>query len=169
MHIEIEPLKKIVIDGISVCLGMERSRVEALLGKGEPVAERCYYYGGELSVSYDRFGNVEFMEFLGGTDGNLKPYVYGISAFDGEAGEVSVLLQRHNGGEISDDEGGHCHTFRNLSLGLYRESTPESVSEMVEEAKKLGEPMGPEDIAYEWKRANHWATIGIGVPGYYQP
>ena len=38
---------------------------------------------------------------------------------------------------------------------------------MIEEADGFGNPMSEEEIEYESKKANHWATIGIGVKGYY--
>lgn len=37
MNIEIFPLEKVIVDGVSVYLGMDRSAVEAALGKGQPV------------------------------------------------------------------------------------------------------------------------------------
>lgn len=43
MNIEIYPLEKIVIDGVSVCLGMEQTAVEAAIGKGSYEGERYYY------------------------------------------------------------------------------------------------------------------------------
>ena len=39
---------------------------------------------------------------------------------------------------------------------------------MIEEAKSDGNPMPDDEIQYEMKRANHWATIGCGNIGYYQ-
>ena len=42
------------------------------------------------------------------------------------------------------------------------------IAEMMEEAKSFGNPMSDDEIQYEMKRANYWATIGIGVAGYYQ-
>ena len=42
------------------------------------------------------------------------------------------------------------------------------VEEMIEESASSGTPMSDEEMQYEWNRASHWATIGIGVTGYYQ-
>ena len=40
---------------------------------------------------------------------------------------------------------------------------------MIEEMKADGIPTEDnEDLAADIKRANHWATIGIGVAGYYR-
>lgn len=45
---------------------MGRSKIEAVIGSGQQVGERYYYYNGELAISYDSFGKVNFIEFLGG-------------------------------------------------------------------------------------------------------
>jgi len=39
---------------------------------------------------------------------------------------------------------------------------------MIEEAKSFGNPMSDDEIEYEMKRANYWATIGCGSVVYYQ-
>ncbi len=168
MRIEIYPLEKAVLDGVSIDLGMERSAVEALLGCGEAVEHRCYYYENELAIDYDKDGKVEFIEFLGGIDGLLKPVIYGISAFDTDADELYAILKQQNHGEIDDSECGYSYAFLNISVGVYRESTPEDVSEMIAEAKRDDCPLSDEEIADEMKRAHRWATLGIGTAGYYQ-
>lgn len=157
-----------MVDGVSICFGAGRTAVEATIGKGKFVRDRYYYFDSELSISYDQFGNVIFIEFLGGIEGRWKPSIYGVSVFDADAKEICELLKQHNGSEMIDTEQGYCYSFLNLSIGLYREATPESVAEMIEESKRLGEPMDHAEIEFERKRANHWASIGIGTAGYYQ-
>lgn len=48
------------------------------------------------------------------------------------------------------------------------QDSPEDLTEMIEEAANFGNPLSPDETEYETKRANHWATIGIGVEGYYE-
>ena len=55
-----------------------------------------------------------------------------------------------------------------VCLGIYRETVPKEVEKMIEEAASFGNPMSDDEIQYEMKRANHWATIGVGIAGYYQ-
>lgn len=168
MNIEIYPLEKIVIDGVSVCLGMEQSAVEAAIGKGSFVRECCYYYNNELAIYYDAHKKVEFIEFLGGVDGSLRPTIYGFSVYDNSADELTALLRQKNDGEVDDHENGYSYAFLNISVGVYREARPEDIAEMIEEMKADGIPTEDnEDLAADIKRANHWATIGIGVAGYY--
>ena len=40
--------------------------------------------------------------------------------------------------------------------------------EMEQEAKENGEPLTREEYEYEMKKANYWATFGLGVEGYYK-
>ena len=169
MKIEIYPLEKIVVDGVSIYLGMDQSDVETAIGKGQLVGKRYYYYDSDMAIDYSENKTVEFIEFLGGIDGSLHPAIYGVSAFDIHADELSDLLRQKNDGEIDDSEQGYSFAFLNISVGVYRERRPADVVEMIEEMKADGIPTeGNADIAEEMRKADHWATIGVGVAGYYQ-
>lgn len=68
-----------------------------------------------------------------------------------------------------DPEQGRSISFADISVGVYRELRPVDVLEMIEEMKAAGIPTeGNEDVAADMKRASHWATIGVGVAGYYR-
>lgn len=120
-----------------------------------------------MAIDY-RNNKVEFMEFLGGIDGLLKPAIYGISVFETQANDLFEVLKEQNNGEIGDNENGFSYQFQNISVGVYREAVPEDIKEMIEESVSYEEPMSDNEIEDEMKRANHWATIGVGVVGYYQ-
>ncbi len=167
MSIEIFPLDKVVIDGVAIYLGMEQAAVEAAIGKGEVIGNRCYYFNSEMAIDYIN-NKVEFIEFLCGIDGMLKPAIYGISAFETQANDLFEVLKKQNNGVIGDTENGYSYQFQNISVGVYREAIPKEVEEMIEEATSFGNPMTDDEIQYEMKRANHWATIGVGIAGYYQ-
>ena len=169
MNIEIFPLEKVMIDGVPIYLGMEQSAVETAIGKGQPVRNRYYYYGNEIAIDYSENKTVEFIEFLGGIDGSVHPVIYGVSAFDAPADELADLLRQKNDGEIDDSEQGYSLAFLNISVGVYRERLPFDVMEMIEEMRAEGIPTeNNEEVAEEMRKANHWATIGVGVDGYYQ-
>lgn len=122
-----------------------------------------------MAIDYGDDNTVEFIEFLGGIDGSLHPVIYGVSAFDTAADELADLLRQKNGGEIDDSEQGYSLCFLNISVGVYREIRPSDVTEMIEEMQSDGIPVeNNEDIASEMRRADHWATIGVGVAGYYR-
>ena len=167
MKVEIYPLDKVVFDNISIGFGMEKSAVELELGKGQPVGNKYYYFNNEMAIEYIE-NKVVFVEFLGGVNGKLRPVIYGVSAFDMDASELVEILKSNNGGKISDNEGGYSYQFPNIGIGVYREAIPNEITEMIETAKCFGNPMSNDEIQYEMKRANHWATIGCGSVGYYQ-
>ena len=74
-----------------------------------------------------------------------------------------------NDGEVDDNEQEYSYAFRNISVRIYRKIRPSDVAEMIEEMKADGVATEDnEDLANDMRRANHWATIGIGVAGYYR-
>ena len=121
-----------------------------------------------MAIDYDDSKRIEFIEFLGGIDGLLHPVIYGVSAFDAHADELTDLLLRKNNGEVVDTEQGYSYAFPNIGVGIYREIRPSDVAEMIEEMKADGiATENNEDLANDMRKAMHWATIGIGVADYY--
>lgn len=167
MKAEIFPLEKVVINDVSVFFGMEQAAIEAVIGKGQLIGQRNYYFHQEVAIDYIE-NKVAYIEFLGGTDGAFKPIIYGVSAFDCHAQALVDILKEQNNGEICDMEGGYSYHFSNISIGVYREAIPEEIAEMIKEAASFGNPMCPDEIEYENKKANHFATIGAGCAGYFQ-
>ena len=167
MNIEIYPLKKILINHVAIYFGMEKSIVDTAIGNGQRIGNRYYYLNNEMAIDYNDH-KVEFIEFFGGIDGMLKPTIYGISAFEAQANDLFEVLKKQNNGMVGDHENGYSYQFENISVGVYREAVPQEVEEMIEEAASFGNPMSDDEIQHEMKRANHWATIGVGISGYYQ-
>ncbi|MBO5055590.1 MAG: hypothetical protein J5988_03590 [Eubacterium sp.] len=166
--IEIIPLVGINWEGKSVCLQAAREEIINILGTPYGAfGKSIYYFQNDLRIDFDGNGRAEFIEFLGGIDGKLQPEVYGVKAFEARADELFNILKMNNNGEINDNENGYSYGFLNISVGIFRERTPEDVREMIEEAEEEGEELEQEDLEYEKRKAEHWATIGIGVKGYY--
>ena len=169
MQIEIIPLTKLVIDNNSINLGMKKADVESVLGRGVHIDERYYYYDSELAIDYNNKQRVEFIEFLGGIEGTLRPMIYGVSAFEVEEDELVALLTSHNYGEVEDTENGYSLAFLNSSVGVFRQIKPSDIDEMIEEMKADGVPIeGNEDLEADIRKSKHWDTIGFGVDGYYR-
>lgn len=167
--IKIVPLAGIECDGAKIALAASGKDVEQVLG--EPYGtwkDSLYYFNNELRFDLDRDGNIEFIEFLGGIDGNIQPTIYGVSAFQIKADDLYDILSEKNDGDIDDRENGYSYGFVNISVGVFRSATPESVEEMIEDAREDGEPMDADDIEDEMRKADHWATIGIGIENYYR-
>ena len=166
--VELLPQVGAVLDGKTIRLGDTRADVEQALGAPDHTKwNALYYLASELRIDFDEDGRAEFIELLGGPDGTLRPMIFGVDAFRAEPKTVAALLKEKNGGDFLDNERGYSYTFQKLSVGLYRESIPENVPEMIEEAQAEGHPLSAEDIEYETRRT-HWATIGIGVEDYYR-
>jgi len=129
---------------------------------------QCYYFGSELRLDFDGQGELEFIEFLGGPDGKLRPELYGQDAFAEDAEELFASLSERNGPDIDDSEAGYSYALRTLSIGLYREITPEDVQSMVREMSRMDlTAFSQFNLEEENRRAHHWATVGIGKRGYY--
>ena len=158
----IQPLKGLEWNGSFLPLGALRREVAALFGNAEEVRGSYYYFNGELRIDFDASGAVEFMEFLGGPAGALRPFVYDTDVFESDAEELCALLREKNAGAAVREENGYSYAFCGISVGVYRESTPADIAEM----EGL---VSPEELAFEKRRAFHWATLGFGRAGYYTP
>lgn len=167
MNIQMIPLEGIVLNGEKILLGSSRESVRNILGKPDDLQGSYYYYNSELRFDFNKRNELEFIEFLAGNEGKLQPEIYGIYPFSIEADELYAVLSEHNRGEIDDSENGYSYAFLEISVGIFRRRIPEDVEEMAKEAEENGEPLSEEEYECERKMANYWATIGIGVKGYY--
>ena len=163
------PLIGMEMDGKSVRFGMTRREIEEILGAPDAVRNaRCYYFGSELALDFDGAEELEFIEFLGGADSVLRPELYGQDVFEADADELLSDLMERNGADVDDSEAGYSYALRSLSIGLYREITPDDVNGMLREMCNMDlTQMGGLDIEQEQKRAHHWGTVGIGRADYY--
>ena len=146
MKVEIFPLEKIRIEDKEIMIGMNVSQVEDMMGKAEGRFEnygsksyRSFYFNSELGLDFDENGLLEFIEFLGGNEGMLKPYIYGLSVFEADADKVKNLIAEHDN-EIYETEAEFCYCFLNESIGLWREDS----------------------------KSRYWDTIGVGIKDYYR-
>lgn len=167
MNIKIKPLEGIEWNENFISLQCSKEAVEQLLGKPDILENSYYYFNNELRFDFNDENELEFIEFLAGTEGDIQPEIFGINPFSIQADELYSILSEHNCGEIYDSENGYSYAFLEISIGIYRESTPEGVLEMIEDAKENNEPLSKEECVFEMNRANHWATIGLGIEGYY--
>lgn len=146
MRVEVFPLEKIIIDNKEIMLGMNINEVQKLIGISDRGFSNCdgescrhYYFDSELGLDFDESGLLEFIEFLGGIDGNLRPYLYGVSAFETSADELLKIIMQQDD-EVDDSEADYCYCFLNIGIWLWRQDN----------------------------QNKHWDTIGIGVDKYYR-
>lgn len=165
MQAELYPLDRAVIGDMTIYLGMDKTSVFNVIGKGESFNDKRYYYfNSDLAIDFDDKNKVEFIEFLGGIDGEMQPMIYGVSAFEENADDLVELLKKYNG-KIDDSENGCSYSFLEISVGIYREFLPE---EVIEDAENDNKSLDDEDVREDLRKALHWATIGIGVKDYYR-
>ena len=168
---KLEPLVGLEWDGASIRFGQGLAEVSALLGEPENTrGPRRYYCGGELALDFDGEDRLEFIEFLGGPEGALRPGLYGQDVFDTDADELYARLAERNGPDVDEDEAPYGYALRRLSIGLYREVAPEDINAMLREMcnvdlTRLG-GIGM-DMEAERRKAYRWATVGIGKKDYY--
>lgn len=167
-EITLLPLIGVEFDGHSLRFGMTRAAAEAILGGAQRSHKnRCYYLGGELALDFDAEDGLEFIEFLGGAEGTLRPDLYGLSVFDTDAQELLEVLEKRRGPCV-DEDGGYTVTVPALSIGLYREISPADVEGLIREMSKMDvTTLGHVDLAAEQRRCARWDTIGLGKPNYY--
>lgn len=162
--IELIPLSGIVINGTEIKLGASEKDVRDVLGDPHSKSKNSlYFFKNELRFDFDN-GKVDFIEFLGGIDGELQPEIYGVPAFQTDADKLYEILKRRNNGSIDDSEAEYGYGFCKISVGVYREITPYDVQQMIADDDSVND----EDIAEQMRRAEHWAAIGIGVENYYK-
>jgi hypothetical protein len=164
MRVKFIPRVGIETDGGRLLLGCTRSEAEAVLGKAEDDADICYYFDGELALDFGDDGTLCYIECRSGMDAEIC----GVNAFRTKADKLFDILAAENGPDIDDPEDGHSFIFNGIRVSVWRETTPEEVLESFEEAEEDGEPM-PDDVkAEEMNAAEHWDTVGVFAPGYYE-
>ena len=163
------PLIGVEWDGMSLRFGQSEAEVSAVLGQPETVrGKRRYYFDGELALDFDGEGRLEFVEFLAGPEGSLRPDLYGWDVFAADADELYALLAERNGPDIDDGEAPYGCALRRLSIGLYREIAPDDVTAMLKEMCNMDlTQLGGLDIGAEKEKAHHWGCVGIGKKNYY--
>ena len=162
-NIEIIPGEGIVLDGKKILLGSMKEEIISLLGEPQIIINSFYSCANELRFDFDENGRTEFIEFLGGIDGKLKPHIYGISVFDTVFDIVYAMLWENNGREFTDIEDGHCHVFDKIGIRLYREITHKDFEENLRAMKAEGIPFeNYVDYEADKRKAFHWDTVGIG-------
>ena len=160
--------------GRRVAFGDSQAQVEEIFGPANAVKNSWYYFDNRLRFDFDAEGKVEFIE-CGGSEGGLKPLIYGAHVFETDAGALLELLEQENAGDVDDSEAGYCYAFRDISVGVYRETTPEDVEEMIASMRAVKDNVTAlvsgeiaETVAAERRRASRWESIGIGRPNYYR-
>lgn len=177
MKVLVKPLEGIFWGDKSILLGEGRRNVEKTFedmnfkDKSDGAGKLCFYlFNNNVRIDFDKNDRIEFIELLGGFNTKMHAIIYSVDVFKSNAEELVELFKKHNNGEIEDSENGYCYTFKNISVGIWRESTPESLAEFIKKMcndESIDKKIVEEKIKEEMVKVDYWATLGIGVQNYY--
>jgi hypothetical protein len=169
--LRLEPLQGMDVSGVGyIAFGQTAQQVKQLLGEpSNTYDKRLFYDELELRIDLNDEDRVEFIECIYGPFCEKTiPLIYGERLFELPGEALVALLAEKNNGKIDDAEAEHGYSFVEISVGIYRESTPKDLLESIKEAKAEGTYEEDRDwLENDLRKANHFWTIGIGEKGYY--
>ena len=175
MEFLIKPLEGIYWEDKSILLKNSIENVLSVYGNnyrnmrdGKVV---LYLFESELQIYFDVHGKVEYIMFGGGFNIELEVSIYGVNPFKTKENELFWILKDNNNGEIGDDENGYSYVFKNISVGIWRESKPETLAEFIDEINNddsISQDIKDKNICEETIKSSYWETIGIGIENYYE-
>lgn len=170
--IEILPLDGIYIEKLGkILLGQSKSDIEKLLGQPSTKSSpnRLFYKDYELRIDLNKKSQIEFIEFICGPfPEKTEISIYGVDPFKVGADNLINILSKKNNGQIDDSEADYSFAFINISVGVWRDATPEDVEESIAESKANNEyEENKQLLEQDLIKANNFCTIGIGIENYY--
>ncbi len=129
-----------------------------------------YYTKLGFHVHYDKDEKVEFIEMMGDMQSVFE--LYEKNPFTADVDEMVKILSDKNGTEINLIEAPASYMFLDLSLGIFRSSTPEKMLQYIEECRK-DDPENfkngtPEWLLQDLEKSKHFATLSIGKKDYFR-
>jgi len=171
MNIELIPLEGIKINGLFITFGKKINEISEI-GELKTFNNKVYYWKDELGIHCNENSEIEYLEFLGGYDGKLRPTIYGNDFFEMGADDAIKLLTEKNKESAIDENDSkpeYSYTFNEISVGLTREIAPWCIDQDIKEAKANGSyDEKKESYDLDYFRSRHFDTIGIGVKNYYK-
>lgn len=163
----------IVWEDKCVLIGDTQSDLLKLLDEPEIVRGSWYYFDGELRFDFDADERVEFIEFLGGIDGNLQPWIFGTDVFSSDSDDLFAILNKQNGAAKVLEDKGYFYGFCGIGIGIYRDCTPADLEdfadELLEDIEEFGEDaVDTDSLKKDIRLTYHWNTIGLGGVDYYK-
>ena len=163
----------IVWEDKCVLIGDTKADLRNLLGEPEIVRGSWYYFKNELRFDFDADERVEFIEFLGGIDGELQPWIFGAEVFTSDADALLALLKKQNGTAKILEDKGYFYGFCGIGVGIYRDCTPADLEDFADELLADIEEFGEDavdtgSLKKDVRLTYHWNTIGLGGADYYK-
>ena len=163
MKIQFDPLEKAVLVKIEIFFGMVRKDVEKLIGAGEKIDNRSYYFNSCLMLEYNEKNQLVFLEC---SQGIGTVMIDDIDIFHTKAGTVKEYLAQKNGTPPDETEIGYEAYFPALSVGLYRDITPDDAAGMIQEIIQEGRELTSrqkQELENDTYRAGFGQVASIGM------
>jgi hypothetical protein len=129
-----------------------------------------YYTSLGFHVHYDKDEKVEFIEMM--SDFQTIFELYEKNPFTAEVDEIVKILSDKNGTEINLIDAPESYMFLDLSLGIFRNSTPEKMSEYIEQYQK-DDPESfkngmPDWLREDLEKSKHFTSLSVGNKDYFR-
>lgn len=163
------PLIGFEVDSKKITFGQSADEIKQLLGKPDYADEKQLFYDNlEIRLDFNK-NKFEYAEVQGPYCEFIIPNIYDINPFEPEAEKLYELLEKNNNGKIDDSESPYCYCFVEISVGVWRESTPHDIAETIAQVKKDGEYDEVKEVFdNELDKSKYFWTVGIGAKGYYK-
>jgi len=127
IKLKIIPLIGIEINDSKITFGSNINEIIKILGEPDYKNERQLYYDTlEFRMDFDNDKNLKFVELQGPETEKINPEIYGINPFEIEANELITILEEKDS-DIDVSEKPYCYCFREISIGVWRDTTPENI------------------------------------------
>ncbi len=121
-------------------------------------------------IHYNDNNIVNFIEIMGDMQASFE--LYSKNPFKTPINEMVEILYEKNGHEVNLIDAPQNYMYLNLSLGVFRNSTPEKFANYIEQ-NKADDPQSFKNGTPEWmlvdlEKTKHFHTIGIGEKDYFR-
>jgi len=161
--IKLMPLEGILIqNSLQIRLGMSDKELYNIIGKPDNKYEQEIFYDEyDIKIELDSFNKIEYIEILSNEIINVE--IYKINPLELYADQLIDLLKGKNGDDIFVESNGIGYIFNNISVRLWRESTPDDINDIIIESKQDGvyDEM-KDEIMSDLEKSKKFTTIGIG-------
>lgn len=166
VNFKLLPLIGVECDKKSILLGDDFNKVISVLGKPESDSDEdvYYYFNSNVQVFFNQNGLVEFIQFA--YNEHIDVIIDKINVFKESFDKLFDILSSKNGKMPEDNENGYSYYFHEISVGVTRDATPESVEEILSEMNVDSDIM-VEDVEDEKFKSTHLSSIGLGEKNYY--
>lgn len=164
------PLEGAIVNNAKILFQLPKEEIVNLIGEPNEIIDNQYFYNDlDFRLDFDDNNQLEFMECQGPYSETSDFKLYDINPFALSDDELIQLLNEKNNGEVDDFEAPNSYSFMEVSVGIWRASSPSDIEDTIAEMKKNNEYNNSEAIMLqELEKSRHFWSIGIGRENYYK-